>query len=76
MNEEYEALINAILLQAYKDLRLARHRLKKYPNDENSLHEVEKIHNFLRSDWCEFLIGFNGEWLIRQFEERINEINH
>jgi hypothetical protein len=51
----YEQLANAIILQAVKDYRYAKH-----PSTRAS------IERFFRSKWFQVLTGVDGEMLIRE----------
>ena len=64
MNDPYEKLANAIFLQAVKDYRTARKKLKKYPKIM-----VEDCERFFRSDWFAALTGIDGQMLLKKLQE-------
>ncbi|MDD2267940.1 MAG: hypothetical protein PHY15_00145 [Eubacteriales bacterium] len=64
MNEMYERLANAIILQAVKDYRKALKRLKKHPSKGTALHTKQEVEQFFRSDWYTSLTAVDPEMLI------------
>lgn len=63
MDKPYEDLINAIVLQAFKDYRWAKRKLERSPDDETALWLLEDVKRFCHSDWITFLTGLDGEWI-------------
>jgi hypothetical protein len=48
----YEALANAIIIQAANDYRAAAKRLKKKPDDVNAWKMKRECVRFFNSKWC------------------------
>jgi hypothetical protein len=71
MNDPYESLANAIILQAAKDYRNALKRLKKRPNREIDLYMKQEVEQFFRSDWYSCLTTVDPEILIRKLNEEV-----
>jgi len=71
MNDPYESLANAIILQAAKDYRNALKRLKKQPNREIDLYMKQEVEQFFRSDWYSCLTTVDPEILIRKLNEEV-----
>ena len=69
MTDPYENLANGIILQAVKDYRLARKKLKKRPKNESAKLMAEDCESFFRSDWFGALTGIDGEMLLRKLQE-------
>ena len=69
MNDPYEKLANAIILQAVKDYRTARKKLKKYPKNKDAKLMVEDCERFFRSDWFAALTGIDGQLLLKKLQE-------
>lgn len=67
----YEALSNAIILQAVNDYRVALKKLKKNPDNKDAIHEVISVEKFFRSPWYESLTSVDGEFLIRKIRAEI-----
>lgn len=63
----YIALAEAIVEQACIDYIKA---LKG--NDPNKINSIRK---FFRSQWCDFLLNINGEYLIKTLEEKYGKFN-
>ena len=62
----YEALANAIVLQAVNDYRAALKKVKKNPNNRIALDEALQIERFFRSHWYQVLTSIDGEYLINR----------
>lgn len=71
MNDTYERLANAIILQAVKDYRNALKRLKKYPRNETALYTKREVERFFRSDWYTSLTKVDPEMLILKLNEEV-----
>ncbi|HOW22885.1 MAG TPA: hypothetical protein PLV23_04560 [Sedimentibacter sp.] len=71
MNDVYERLANAIILQAVKDYRDSSKRLKKYPNKDTDLFTIQEVEQFFRSDWYSTLTTIDPEILIRKLKEEV-----
>lgn len=72
MEEAYVDLINAIILQAFKDYRFANKKLKRDPFDPDAQRLMNDVVSFCRSEWCEWLTGYDGEWLLERIKHDIN----
>ena len=73
MNDTYERLSNAIVLQAVKDYRNALKRLKKHPQNEKALNTKREVERFFRSDWYASLTTVNPEMLITKLRKEVIE---
>ncbi len=71
MDDRYEDLANAIVLQAVKDYRDSLKRLKKYPNKDTDLFTIQEVEQFFRSDWYSTLTTIDPEILIRKLKEEV-----
>lgn len=69
--DPYEKLANAIILQAVKDYRAAKRKLKRNPRNHLAQSEVDSIERFFRSQWYECLTEVDGEMLIRKLNEEV-----
>lgn len=69
--DPYEKLANAIILQAVKDYRAAKRKLKRNPRNHLAQSEVDSIERFFRSQWYECLTEVDGEMLIRKLQEEV-----
>ena len=67
----YEALANAIILQAVNDYRIALKKIKKNPGNRDAINEVLSLERFFRSPWYETLTSVDGEFLIRKIRTEI-----
>lgn len=68
MEESYISLINAIILQAFKDYNWAVRKLRRKPDDTFALYLKEDVERFCRSGWLTFLTDVDGEWLIHRMQ--------
>jgi len=71
MNDRYEQLANAIIMQAVKDYRNALKRLRKHPRNGTALFTKREVERFFRSDWYTSLTTVDPEILIRKLKEEI-----
>lgn len=69
MDEAYVRLANAIVLQAVKDWRAARRKLKRKSHNESARIELESCETFFRSDWFRELTDVDGGVLLRKLYE-------
>ena len=67
----YQALANAVILQAAKDYRDALERLRYSPDDKSAKHDKLSIERFFRSDWFCILSNLNGELLLKKLKEEV-----
>ena len=71
MTDPYESLANAIILQAAKDYRMARKKLKYHPKNKDAKLMIEDLEGFFRSDWFAQLTNIDGEMLIKKLREEV-----
>ena len=69
MDEAYVRLANAIVLQAVKDWRAARRKLKRKSQNESARIELESCERFFSSDWFTELTDVDGGVLLRKLYE-------
>ena len=66
MEENYQNLANAIILQAVKDFRAAYQRRKRFPNDYKAQSEVRDVTKFFCSSYFRVLTTVDGPSLLQQ----------
>jgi len=71
MNDVYERLANAIILQAVKDYRLALKKLNKHPQSSKVLYIKKEVEQFFRSDWYASLTTVDPDMIIRKLKEEV-----
>lgn len=69
MIENYEKLANAIILQAVKDYRAAKKKLKKQPRNKDAEIMINDTERFFRSDWFTALTDVDGALILRKLQE-------
>lgn len=69
MSDPYENLANAIILQAVKDYRAARKKLKYHPKNKEAKLTVQDCEEFFRSDWFAALTSIDGRRLLDKLKE-------
>ena len=69
MNDAYENLANAIVLQAVKDWRKAVKTLKKRPRYEAAIQMRDECERFFRSEWFEELTSVDGSVILRKLKQ-------
>ena len=68
----YQALANAIIIQAAKDFKAAYKRMKRFPDDGHAQDEVREITRFFCSQWFEMLSDVDGPTLLKKIKEEID----
>ena len=65
----YEALANAVILQAVRGWRDACRINKSYPENFADERKRKDIERFFRSDWFSVLTNLDGRLLLRKLQE-------
>lgn len=65
----YEALANAIILQAVRDWRDACRILRSYPENFSEEQKRNAVERFFRSGWFGVLTNVDGRLLLRKLQE-------
>ena len=71
MNDKYENLANAIILQAAKDYRKVLRTLSLYPHNRSAQYECRSIEQFFRSGWFRVLTRLDPELLISKLRAEV-----
>ena len=71
--KHYEALANAIIVQAVIDYKAVYKVLQKNPNDRIAQDQARHIKRFFHSRWFRTLTSVDGEYLVRMIENEIEE---
>ena len=71
--ENYQALANAIIVQAVKDFKPAYRRLKRHPNDKLAQDTVREITKFFCSQYFEALSNLDGPALLNRIMREMDE---
>lgn len=69
----YEALGNAVVLQAVKDYRRAYKRLLRHPNDHLAKRDVDEIEKFFTSAYFNIFTDLDGEMLMHRLQDEMEE---
>ena len=83
VEDPYERLANAIILQAVTDYRAALKQIRRNPKNqeaideamrvESSIDEAMRVESFFRSGWYSQLTAVDGEYLIRRLQDEVRE---
>ncbi len=71
--DPYEALGNAIILQAVKDYRVALKRVRKNPQNRMAIDEALTIEKFFRGSLFGVITNVDPEFLIGKLQEEIRQ---
>lgn len=71
MTDPYENLAQAIIMQAVKDYRRARHKLNTHPKSISAAREVADCERFFKSGWFTELSGLDGSIILQKLKEEI-----
>ena len=69
MTENYEALANAVIMQAVKDFRAALKRKKRFPDDGKAEKDIREITRFFCSQYFQALSDLDGPRLVKEIIE-------
>lgn len=69
MTENYEALANAVIMQAVKDFRAALKRKKRFPDDRKAKKDIREITRFFCSQYFQALSDLDGPSLVKKIIE-------
>ena len=72
MRKNYEDLGNAVVLQAVKDYRKAKKKLRKYPNNDDAISVIEQVTRFLLSDRLSMFTELDGTAILRILNKEDN----
>lgn len=67
--DPYEALANAIIVQAAQDVRVAYKAIKRNPKNYTAQRTIDEVEKFFNSAWFEALTDVEGSYLIRKLRE-------
>ncbi len=74
IDECYQSLANAIILQAIKDFRKCLKIVKKNGRKkEQALKEMQDIIEFIKSPWFKILTNLEPEILLKKLKEEVEE---
>lgn len=71
--DPYEALGNAIILQAVKDYRVALKRIKHNPKNKMAIDEALTIEKFFRGPLFGVITNVDPEFLIGKLQDEIRQ---
>lgn len=69
----YENLANAIIVKACDDYRATLKKVKRNPNNRETMQEALVIEKFFRSGWYSALTGVDGEYLIERIRKEVRQ---
>lgn len=69
MMDPYEDLAAAVVLQAVKDYRTAREKLRRKDRNKDAKLMIEDCEKFFRSDWFASLTSLDGGMLLKKLKE-------
>ena len=72
MEDAWENLANAIVIQAAKDYRTALKCVKLNPRNTSAQYDKAELERFFRSGWYAELTKVDGEYLMAKLQEEVN----
>ena len=70
VEQGYEALANAIIIQAAKDFKDKCKMFKKRPNREEDI-KAEADYKFFFSEWFSVLTSVDGSLIVREMQKEV-----
>ena len=71
INDGWQKLGNAIVLQSVRDYRKVLYFLSIYPDNEGLIKYRESIEEFFLSDWFRTLCNLDGQELMRKVQREL-----
>ena len=71
--DPYEALGNAVVLQAVKDFRAAYRVLKRHPDDPSAQRDVKELIRFFTSPHFNIFTSLDGEMIVNRLMKEMEE---
>ena len=71
MPESWEDLANGIIIQAVKDYRNARRRVRTKRDQKGARATIREVERFLRSRWYAQLTDLDGEILLERLRKEV-----
>ena len=71
MNENWEKLAQAIILQAVEDYRKCRRLVRRKPGQVDAQKMIREVEYFFRSDWYKQLSDTDGNQIIEQLRREV-----
>ena len=71
MQDNWEALANAIILQAVEDYRKCRRLVRRKPNQFEAQKMIREIERFFRSKWFKQLSEADGNMILEQLKKEV-----
>ena len=68
MEDGWELLIQAVVLQAAEDYRLARLVLRRRPDRETARLIIRDVERFFRSEWFTRITGLDGRTILEKLK--------
>ncbi len=73
IEDPYERLANAIILNAVADYRAALKKIKRNPKSKAAIDEALQLEKFFGSSWYQQLTSVDEKFLIRKLQEEIRQ---
>lgn len=73
IEDPYERLANAIILNAVADYRAALKKIKRNPKSKAAIDEALQLEKFFGSSWYQQLTSVDGKFLIRKLQDEIRQ---
>ena len=71
MNENWEKLAQAIILQAVEDYRKCRRLVRRKPNQVEAQKMIREVEAFFRSRWFMQLSDADGTMILEQLKKEV-----
>ena len=71
MKDNWEALVNAIVLRAVEDYRKARRRVHRFPGQKGAQEMIREVEKFFRSRWFLMLTDTDGRMILEHLKKEV-----
>ena len=71
MRDNWEALVNAVVLKAVEDYRKARRKVRRFPGQKGAQAMIREVEKFFRSRWFLMLTDTDGRTILEYLRKEV-----
>ena len=71
MRDNWEALVNAVVLKAVEDYRKARRKVRRFPGQKGAQEMIREVERFFRSKWFLMLTDMDGKTILENLKREV-----
>ena len=71
MRDNWEALVNAVVLKAVEDYRKARRKVRRFPGQKGAQEMIREVERFFCSKWFLMLTDMDGKTILENLKREV-----